>query len=40
LTSAEQASEILGVSPETVRQRAHRARIKLRERLAPFARAA
>jgi len=32
--SAEEAAEILGVSPEAVRQRAHRARLKLRERLA------
>jgi RNA polymerase sigma-70 factor, ECF subfamily len=32
--SAEQAAEILGVSPEAVRQRAHRARLKLREQLA------
>lgn len=28
--SAEEAAEILGVSPDTVRQRAHRARLKLR----------
>lgn len=35
--SAEQAAEILGVSPEAVRQRAHRARLKLREQLADLA---
>src|SRR4029077_3907960 len=32
--SSEDAAEGLGVSPETVRQRAHRARVKLRELLA------
>lgn len=32
--TAEEAAEILGVSPEAVRQRAHRARLKLREQLA------
>ncbi len=32
--SAEEAGEILGVSAETVRQRAHRARLQLRESLA------
>jgi len=32
--TAEEAAEILGVSPEAVRQRAHRARLKLRELLA------
>lgn len=32
--TAEEAAEILGVSPESVRQRAHRARLKLRELLA------
>jgi RNA polymerase sigma-70 factor (ECF subfamily) len=32
--TAEEAAEILGVSPDAVRQRAHRARLKLRERLA------
>lgn len=35
--TAEQAAEILGVSPEAVRQRAHRARLKLRELLADLA---
>lgn len=32
--TAEEAAEILGVSPEAVRQRAHRARLKLRTMLA------
>jgi len=32
--TAEEAAEILGVSPEAVRQRAHRARLKLRDKLA------
>ena len=32
--TAEEAAEILGVTPEAVRQRAHRARLKLRELLA------
>lgn len=32
--SADEAADVLGVSPEVVRQRAHRARLKLRERLA------
>ncbi|HEX8795178.1 MAG TPA: sigma-70 family RNA polymerase sigma factor [Polyangiaceae bacterium] len=31
--TAEEAAEVLGVSPEAVRQRAHRARLKLREML-------
>jgi RNA polymerase sigma-70 factor (ECF subfamily) len=31
--SSEEAAEILGVSPDTVRQRAHRARLRLRELL-------
>ncbi|HXX66840.1 MAG TPA: sigma-70 family RNA polymerase sigma factor [Polyangiaceae bacterium] len=35
--TAEQAADILGVSPEAVRQRAHRARLKLRELLADLA---
>jgi RNA polymerase sigma-70 factor (ECF subfamily) len=34
--SSEDAAEVLGVSPETVRQRAHRARVKLRALLAPL----
>jgi RNA polymerase sigma-70 factor, ECF subfamily len=32
--TAEEASEILGISPDAVRQRAHRARLRLRELLA------
>jgi RNA polymerase sigma-70 factor (ECF subfamily) len=32
--SAEEAGTVLGVSAEVVRKRAHRARMKLRERLA------
>jgi RNA polymerase sigma-70 factor (ECF subfamily) len=31
--SAEEAAEVLGISPEAVRQRAHRARVKLRHEL-------
>jgi len=31
--TAEEASEVLGISPEAVRQRAHRARLRLRELL-------
>ncbi len=38
--SAEEAGEILGVSAETVRQRAHRARLKLRELLVDLVSAA
>jgi RNA polymerase sigma-70 factor (ECF subfamily) len=38
--SSEEAAEILGVSPETVRQRAHRARLKLRGLLGHLASAA
>jgi RNA polymerase sigma-70 factor (ECF subfamily) len=38
--SAEEAGEILGISPDAVRQRAHRARLRLRELLgSPFVRA-
>ena len=33
--SAEEAAEILQITPEVVRQRAHRARLKLREKLFP-----
>jgi RNA polymerase sigma-70 factor (ECF subfamily) len=33
--SAEESAHILGVSPDTVRQRAHRARLRLRELLDP-----
>jgi RNA polymerase sigma-70 factor (ECF subfamily) len=32
--SAEDAASVLGISPEAVRQRAHRARLRLREQLA------
>ncbi len=35
--TAEEAAEILGVSPDVVRQRSHRARRRLREELGPFA---
>jgi RNA polymerase sigma-70 factor (ECF subfamily) len=38
--SAEDAAEILGLSPDAVRQRAHRARLQLREHLKEFARCA
>jgi len=31
--SSEQAAEVLGITPDAVRQRAHRARLKLRDRL-------
>ena len=31
--SSEEAGEILGISPDAVRQRAHRARLRLREML-------
>jgi RNA polymerase sigma-70 factor (ECF subfamily) len=34
--SSEEAGRILGLPPATVRQRAHRGRLRLRERLAPF----
>jgi RNA polymerase sigma-70 factor (ECF subfamily) len=34
--TAEEAGRILGVSPEVVRQRAHRARLELRKYLAPW----
>jgi RNA polymerase sigma-70 factor (ECF subfamily) len=34
--SAEEAADILGISPEAVRQRAHRARLRLRSELEPF----
>ncbi len=34
--TAEEAAEVLGVSPDVVRQRAHRTRLKLREMLAGF----
>jgi RNA polymerase sigma-70 factor (ECF subfamily) len=34
--SAEEAAQILGVSPDVVRQRAHRGRLRLREQLGPL----
>lgn len=34
--SSEEAASILGLTPATVRQRAHRARLRLRERLGPL----
>lgn len=37
--SSEEAASVLGLTPATVRQRAHRARLRLKDRLAPFLRA-